>query len=52
MAVQTPTIDVQVHSYERDHPGRPWLGLLQGPDEVTGDEMVAAMERLALMELC
>ena len=48
MAVQTPTIDVQVHSYERDHPGRPWLGFLQGPDEVTGDEMVAAMDKVGV----
>jgi len=39
-----PTIDVQVHAYERDHPGRPWVGRLQGPPEVTGDQMVAAMD--------
>jgi predicted TIM-barrel fold metal-dependent hydrolase len=38
-----PTIDAQVHAYERDHPGRPWLARLQGPDEVTGDQMAAAM---------
>jgi len=43
MAAQTPMIDVQVHAYERNHPGRPWHGFLQGPDEVTGDDMVAAM---------
>ena len=48
MAVQTPTIDVQVHSYERDHSGRPWHGFLQGPDEVTGDEMVAAMDKVGV----
>ena len=43
MATQTPTIDVQVHAYEKNHPGRPWHGFLQGPDEVTGDDMVSAM---------
>ncbi len=43
MATQTPTIDSQVHAYERDRPERPWSGFLQGPDEVTGDDMVAAM---------
>ena len=31
-----PTIDAQVHAYERNHPGRPWAGFLQGPPEVTG----------------
>jgi L-fuconolactonase len=39
-----PTIDSQVHAYERNHPGRPWLGTLHGPAEVTGDQMVAAMD--------
>jgi len=38
------TIDAQVHAYERDHPGRPWAAVLQGPPEVTGDDMVAAMD--------
>src|ERR1700674_4995812 len=37
------TIDAQVHAYERDHPGRPWLAALAGPAEVTGDDMIAAM---------
>jgi predicted TIM-barrel fold metal-dependent hydrolase len=37
-------IDAQVHAYERDHPGRPWTGKLAGPAEVTGDDMVAAMD--------
>ena len=40
------TIDAQVHAYERDRPGRPWLAALQGPAEVTGDQMVAAMDRV------
>jgi predicted TIM-barrel fold metal-dependent hydrolase len=37
------TIDSQVHAYERNHPGRPWVGTLHGPAEVTGDQMVTAM---------
>ena len=44
MATQTPTIDSQVHAYERNRPERPWAGFLQGPDEVTGDDMVTAMD--------
>ena len=44
----TPVIDAQVHAYERDHPGRPWLGFLHGPDEVTGDDMVAAMDEVGV----
>ena len=43
MATRTLTIDSQVHAYERNRPERPWIGSLQGPDEVTGDDMVAAM---------
>jgi predicted TIM-barrel fold metal-dependent hydrolase len=31
------TIDSQVHAYERNHPGRPWAGVLHGPPEVTGE---------------
>jgi L-fuconolactonase len=38
------TIDAQVHAYERDHPGRPWAAVLHGPPEVTGDDMVTAMD--------
>jgi L-fuconolactonase len=38
-----PIFDSQVHAYERNHPGRPWVGTLHGPAEVTGDQMVAAM---------
>lgn len=48
MATQTPTIDSQVHAYERDRPERPWSGFLQGPDEVTGDDMVAAMDAVGV----
>jgi predicted TIM-barrel fold metal-dependent hydrolase len=43
-----PTIDAQVHAYERNHPGRPWAGALQGPTEVTGDQMVAAMDEVGV----
>ena len=39
-----PTIDAQVHCYERDHPGRPWVERLTGPPEVTGADMVKAMD--------
>lgn len=42
------TIDCQVHAYERDHPGRPWHAVLHGPSEVTGDDMVAAMDRVGV----
>jgi predicted TIM-barrel fold metal-dependent hydrolase len=43
-----PTIDAQVHAYERNHPGRPWVGTLYGPAEVTGDQMVAAMDAVGV----
>ena len=42
------TIDAQVHTYERDHPGRPWTDVLAGPPEVTGDQMVAAMDAVGV----
>jgi predicted TIM-barrel fold metal-dependent hydrolase len=48
MATETPTIDVQVHAYERNHPERPWSGFLRGPDEVTGDDMVAALDSVGV----
>jgi L-fuconolactonase len=38
------TIDSQVHPYERNHPDRPWSMALPGPPEVTGDDMIAAMD--------
>jgi L-fuconolactonase len=43
-AASLTMIDAQVHAYERNHPGRPWAGTLVGPAEMTGDEMVAAMD--------
>ena len=48
MATRTPVVDVQVHSYERNSPERPWVGFLQGPEEVTGDDMVAAMDAVGV----
>jgi L-fuconolactonase len=42
------TVDSQVHAYERNHPGRPWLGTLVGPAEVTGGQMVAAMDAVGV----
>ena len=43
-----PIVDVQVHAYERNHPGRPWVGHIPGPEHVTGDEMVAAMNAVGV----
>jgi predicted TIM-barrel fold metal-dependent hydrolase len=42
------TLDAQVHAYERNRPERPWAGSLQGPSEVTGDQMVAAMDAVGV----
>src|SRR5262249_44210040 len=42
------TVDAQVHAYQRDHAERPWVGVLRGPPEVTGDQMVAAMDEVGV----
>jgi predicted TIM-barrel fold metal-dependent hydrolase len=42
------TIDAQVHAYERNSPSRPWAGVLKGPAEVTGEQMVAAMDAVGV----
>src|SRR3954468_23862821 len=42
------TIDVQVHAYEHNHPGRPWAGVLHGPRSANGEEMVAAMDAVGV----
>jgi len=42
------TIDVQVHCYERNHPGRPWHAVLAGPPEVTGPDMIKAMDEVGV----
>jgi predicted TIM-barrel fold metal-dependent hydrolase len=38
-----PVIDVQVHPFDRNHPGRPWASPSHGLKSATGEEMVAAM---------
>ena len=48
MTARTPIIDCQVHAYERNRPERPWAEPLPGPDEVTGDDMVAAMDEVGV----
>ncbi len=48
MATRTTTIDSQVHAFERNRPERPWIGFLTGPDEVTGGDMVAAMDAVGV----
>ena len=48
MSTVHPTIDAQVHAYERNHPDRPWAGTLAGPPEVTGDDMVDAMDEVGV----
>jgi L-fuconolactonase len=42
------TVDAQVHAYERNHLRRPWVGTLYGPPEVTGEQMVAAMDAVGV----
>ncbi|MGH7068434.1 MAG: amidohydrolase family protein [Acetobacteraceae bacterium] len=41
-------IDSQVHAYEANRPERPWHSVPNWPSHVTGDEMVAAMERVGI----
>ena len=41
-------IDAQVHTYECDHKGRPWIGTLTGPSEVSGDDMINAMDSVGV----
>ena len=41
-----PVIDVQVHPFDRNHPGRPWANPSHGLCSATGEEMIAAMESL------
>ena len=43
-----PVIDVQVHPFDRNHPGRPWASPSHGLTSATGDEMVAAMTRVGV----
>ena len=43
-----PIIDSQVHVYEANTPKRPWHRVPNWPDHVTGDEMVAAMDKVGV----
>src|ERR1700732_4515887 len=43
-----PVIDVQVHPFDRNHPGRPWAGPSHGLDSATGGEMVGAMDSVGV----
>src|ERR1041385_6384450 len=41
-------IDSQVHAYEANTPKRPWRSVPNWPPHVTGDEMVAAMDKVGV----
>jgi L-fuconolactonase len=41
-------IDSQVHAYEADTAKRPWHSVPNWPAHVTGDEMVAAMDKVGV----
>src|SRR6202023_65515 len=41
-------IDSQVHAYEANTSKRPWHSVPNWPDHVTGDEMVAAMDKVGV----
>ena len=41
-------IDSQVHAYEANTSRRPWYSVPNWPDHVTGDEMVAAMDKVGV----
>ena len=43
-----PVIDVQVHPFDRNHPGRPWASPSHGLSSATGEEMVAAMNSVGV----
>ena len=43
-----PVIDSQVHAYDANTPKRPWHTVPNWPDHVTGDEMVAAMDKVGV----
>ena len=44
----TAVIDSQVHTYEANTPARPWHDVPDWPPQVTGDEMVAAMDAVGV----
>jgi hypothetical protein len=41
-------VDSQVHAYEANTPKRHWHSVRNWPDHVTGDEMVAAMDKVGV----
>ena len=43
-----PTIDAQVHCYGRNTPEKPWVDPFPGPAEMTGDDMVKAMDAVGV----
>src|SRR6476620_9990971 len=43
-----PIIDSQIHAYEANTPKRPWHSAPNWPPHVTGDEMVAAMDKVGV----
>ena len=43
-----PIIDSQVHAYEPNTPKRPWFKTPNWPPSATGDELVAAMDKLGV----
>ena len=48
-APQPPVvIDAQVHAYAANTPERPWHSVPNWPAHVTGDEMVAAMNKVGV----
>src|ERR1700704_1528351 len=47
-AIPMTIIDSQVHAYEANTPKRPWHNVPNWPDHVTGDEMVAAMDKVGV----
>src|ERR1700761_639079 len=43
-----PIIDSQIHAYEANTPKRPWDTVPNWPPHVTGDEMIAAMDKVGV----
>ena len=43
-----PIIDSQIHAYEANTPKRPWDSAPNWPPHVTGDEIVAAMDKVGV----
>jgi predicted TIM-barrel fold metal-dependent hydrolase len=41
-------IDSQIHAYEANTPQRPWKSMSASPESATGDEHVAAMDKLGV----